>query len=549
MSNLASILEEEYKKKDRQITPESLLSMVQEVMSLSVPGTLKEISGARARERVLRLPNVIPTEITVGQKPSSADRAQFELWMGNIGMEGGSDDSAVAQKLKAITSFFDNPEANLADATIPQTLSYMMFLNQFVWMLKEFNASVAGFLWEPFLASLFGGKSRQVPTSEGDIADIRITTPDNPNAPISLKILNKVGTVKGSFVDLVKHFAAGGSEMRYIIVVKEQTAKEKAVSAVTFYEFNITADNFFEWIGGSAYTQTIISKDKALKVSRDLKKSWLRAKGGPQARIEIEHAVPGMGKKGPTGKVGAKFVPLAYLNKEENVYVINPEVAEAINLRLPDDTPVREGVLDLEAQYVASVAEFKAGGKGGRTMQKGYEAIPGTAGKDTKPLWGGVDELAAWGDLAMRIKSDGRPPSDFFNAVLGNDPGIEWPGQAALGARRGAGAEGGGTQFHITPQHYKGLGKKLGDLRITTQAVESFFERSATQMNEELIVMFNSLADLTDNIGRFFLVDCGGKKCSTRDESRRNEAGDDAINDAKVLEDAVVKSVSGMREK
>ena len=262
MSNLASILEEEYKKKDRQITPESLLSMVQEVMSLSVPGTLKEISGARARERVLRLPNVIPTEITVGQKPSSADRAQFELWMGNIGMEGGSDDSAVAQKLKAITSFFDNPEANLADATIPQTLSYMMFLNQFVWMLKEFNASVAGFLWEPFLASLFGGKSRQVPTSEGDIADIRITTPDNPNAPISLKILNKVGTVKGSFVDLVKHFAAGGSEMRYIIVVKEQTAKEKAVSAVTFYEFNITADNFFEWIGGSAYTQTIISKDK-----------------------------------------------------------------------------------------------------------------------------------------------------------------------------------------------------------------------------------------------------------------------------------------------
>ena len=124
MSNLASILEEEYKKKDRQITPESLLSMVQEVMSLSAPGTLKEISGARARERVLRLPNVIPTEITVGQKPSSADRAQFELWMGNIGMEGGSDDSAVAQKLKAITSFFENPEANLADATIPQTLSY-----------------------------------------------------------------------------------------------------------------------------------------------------------------------------------------------------------------------------------------------------------------------------------------------------------------------------------------------------------------------------------------------------------------------------------------
>ena len=182
-------------------------------------------------------------------------------------------------------------------------------------------------------------------------------------------------------------------------------------------------------------------------------------------------------------------------------------------------------------------------------MQKGYEALPGIAGKDTKPLWGGTDELAAWGDLASRIENEGRPASDFFKAVLGEDPGIEWPGQPALGARRGAGAEGGGTQFHITPQHYRGLGKKLGDLRITTQAVEAFFASSAAQMNEELIVMFNSLADLTDNIGRFFLVDCGGQKCSTKDESKRNEAGDAAIDDARILEDAVVKSVSGMREK
>jgi len=549
MSDLRNILKEEYTKKERAISPRVLMEMIEEIMAIPLRSTLKEISGARARERVLRLPSVIPTEITVGQKPASADRAQFELWMGNIGMEGGSDESAVAQKLKAITSFFENPEANLVEATIPQTLSYMMFLNQFVWMLKEFNASVAGFLWEPFLASLFGGKSRQVPTSEGDIADIRISTPDNPNAPISLKILNKIGTVKGSFVDLAKHFAGGGSEMRYIIVVKEQTAKEKAVSGVTFYEFNITAENFFEWIGGSAYTQTIISKDKAFKVSRDLKKRWLRAKGGPQARIEIEHAVPGVGKKGPTGRVSTQFVPLAYLNKEKNVYVINPEVAEAINLRLADGTPAREGVLDPNAQYIAAIAEFKAGGKGGRSMQKGYEAIPGTAGKDTKPLWGGKDELAAWADLASRIKAEGRPPADFFSAVLGNDPGIEWPGQAALGARRGAGAEGGGTQFHITPAHYKGLGKDIGSLRITMQAVESFFKKSAEKMNDDLVIMFNSLADLTDNIGRFFLVDCGGQKCSTKDEANRNSAGKTAITDARTLEDAVVKSVSGMQEK
>ena len=60
--------------------------------------------------------NVMPTEISVGQKPSSQDRAQFELWMSNIGMSGGSDESDVARKLQAITNFFDNPEASLEGA-------------------------------------------------------------------------------------------------------------------------------------------------------------------------------------------------------------------------------------------------------------------------------------------------------------------------------------------------------------------------------------------------------------------------------------------------
>lgn len=553
MSDLRNILKEEYNKKANAFSLPTLLEMVEEVMNATNAIHLKEgPRGARERERVIRLPNVMPTEITVGQKPGSEDRQQFQLWMSNIGMSGDASSSAVNQKLTALTSFFANPKENLKGTTIPETLSYLMFLNQFVYMLKEFNASVAGFLWEPFLAALFGGKSRQVPTSEGDIADIRIDEPGGDrNRPISLKILNEAGLVKGSFVDLVAHFAKGGSEMRYIIVVKQQTKKEKAVSAVTFYEFNITADNFFEWIGNVAYTQTIISKDKAFKVSRDLKEKWLKKVGGRTGRIEIEHAIPGRGAKGLTGKVSAKFVPLAYFNKEENVYIINSEVAEAVNLRLADGTPVREGVFDENTKYIAAVAEFKAGGVGGRTMQKGYEAIPGSETKDTAQLWGGKDELAAWSDLATQLQDAGQPPSAFFKAVLGNDPGVPWPGQAALGARRGAGAEKGGTQFHITPNHYKGLGGKLGTLRITTQAVEKFFAEAAGTMNEELITMFNKLADLNDNIGRFFLANCGQseeglEKCTDKDAARRSEAGQNAMNDAKELEGAVVKSVSGM---
>tara|TARA_Y100000034_G_scaffold93398_1_gene113034 strand:+ start:8308 stop:10062 length:1755 start_codon:yes stop_codon:yes gene_type:complete len=554
--NLDSLIETYYKQAENEV-------LVNEVLRFLTAPPLTEDKGARARDRVIRLPNLMATEISVGQKPDSEDRRQFEIWMQNIGVaEGGVDASAVSRKLSALTEFFANPQENLKNANIPTMLSYLMFLNQFVYMLKEFNASVAGFLWEPFLAALFGGKSIQVPTSKGDIADIRIYAMGNKDMPISLKILNKAGYVKGSFSDLVKHFAEkDGKEMRYIIVVKDQSSVKKQISGVTFYEFNITADSFFEWIGNVAYGETIISKEKSFKAQRDLKKVWLKLVGGADARYQILHATHGVSQKTGerTGKVGAAWVSIAFLNKEDKQYYINPEGAQEVNLRSPDGTPALEGLFDPSAEYIADIAERTGGGKGGATMQKGYEAMPGTETTDTKKLWGGKDELAAWSNLATSLKEAGHPPSVFFQAVLGNPPpeGFDWPGQAAPGARKSRGKssdEKGGTQFHIGPTHYKGLGiggkDGIGSIKITDAKVVEFFEEAAANMNEELVTMFNKLADLNDNIGRFFLANCGdaeggGGTCTDADAAARGRYGQEAMNDAQELEDAVVKSVSG----
>jgi hypothetical protein len=550
--NIDTLVENFYKKGDSE-------ELINEVLQfLVVPPIDEALTGARARERVLRLPNVMPTEISVGQKPSSEDRAQFEMWMSNIG--GGwspdSSSSAVATKLKALTDFFEHPEENLKNTTIPETLSYLMFLNQFVYMLKEFNAAVAGFLWEPFLAALFGGKSRQVPTSEGDIADIRIDEPGGrKGAPISLKILNAVGIVKGSFVDLVNHFAKGGQEMRYVILVKTQSGKAKSVSAVTFYEFNITAENFFEWIGHPQHRQTFEVKPVTFTLADANKKGWLKV--GSSGRKDFVNGVPaGEGNyiwirsaKSLTKTVAPDWVRIGkFVNGPEGPVATlsaDADVQERLQMSgIPED-----GVVDPSATKLkANIAVFGRGGEGGATLVKGYEAMPGTESKDTKELWGGKDEMAQWAELAATLREAGHPPSVFFSAVLGNDPKVPWPGQAALGARRGKGAEAGGTQFHITPNHYKGKAHQLGTLRITIQATEKFFAAAAATMNEELVTMFNKLADLNDNIGRFFLANCGeGKACTDKDAANRTQAGQDAINDSKELETAVVKSVSGMQ--
>ena len=486
---------------------------------------------------MLRLPNVIPTEISVGQKPASEDRQQFELWMSNLGMEGGSDDSAVAAKLKTITSFFENPAANLENASIPQTLSYLMFLNQFVWMLKEFNASVAGFLWEPFLAALFGGKSRQVPTSEGDIADIQIQT-GGGMAPISLKILNEVGEVKGSFTDLVTHFAQGGTEMRYIIVTKQQSGKEKAISSATFYEFNITADNFFDWIGHVAHVEKLILTPQRFTLASANEKPFLktgsaRSAGEEGNYIWIRHAVGGKKTSGASVMAARpKWFRLALADKKGNI-AIDQDVAQVVNLQgIPED-----GVVEWETPLTAEVSAYKAGGgaKGptpGARVATTYEAMPGEDTKDTKALWGGHEKLAEWSALAQELDN----PQQFFQAVQGSMEGVE----KAAGY---GGGGGGGQQFHIKPGHYTRMGTRLGVLKITTQRVERFFKEAAEKMNDDLILMFNSLASLTDNIGRFFLVDCGDNKCTEADAAKRNQAGNEAMADAAELERTVESSV------
>ena len=590
--NIDTLVENFYRKVDDNE------DLINEVMKFLVQPLTEDQLGAGARDRIIRLPNLMATEITVGQKPGSEERQQFELWMGNIGMGGGEDASDVAKKLTAVTDFFANPADQLANATLPETLSYLMFLNQFVYMLKEFNASVAGFLWEPFLAALFGGESKQVPTSKGDIADIRIYTPGRPDQPISLKILNEAGEVKGSFYDLIDHFAKGGTSMRYIIVVKDQSAIKKDVSAVTFYEFNITAESFFDWIGTVRHEEvaTILpdlpftlakgGKGVAVKLGPEkLEKGdrprnngdwfWIRAAQQEGHGKTIQTKWFRLGQL-VTLEDGTRAAKVGFGQKGK-IRAVDPEgkTIKALNIQGISDV-LENGLLPLNASLTADIGEFQKGGVGGATAKATYQkrdseapGLLGIGGNDTPKLWGSIEKLSQWAalrdKLIARRDEEGKLPKGvtdkmnkeaakkLFTAMRDGDPELNMeraPG--ASGKGEGKAEEGSGTQFHISPKHYKGLGVNLGTLKITEKEVVDFFKLAAENMNEELVVMFNKLADLNDNIGRFFLSSCGESgdgpaQCTEDDAANRTEAGQAAINDSKELEAAVVSSVSGMK--
>ena len=69
---------------------------------------------------------------------------------------------------------------------------------------------------------------------------------------------------------------------------------------------------------------------------------------------------------------------------------------------------------------------------------------------------------------------------------------------------------------------------------------------------EELTDMFNHLADLTDNIGRFFLSNCGGaqkvQKCDKKDAANRGTAATEAKGNAANLKTAVDASIEKAAE-
>jgi len=496
-SGLRNILKEEYTKKERAVTPQVLMKMVEEVMSVVRTGVpsgyalTEDTPFADATDEgedsdnveVIRRPIIKITELW-GQ-PGTGDRAIMEAMMKKIA------GPTVEAKIDSVNKFLDaTPEPGQGD--ISEVMSYLIFLDTFASIISDYGASVSGFLFEAFLAALFGGTSIQVddPAQVGAVGTLPIE--DNqlwvqlkkckedesgPGCeewgivPYSLKVLRQGGVVHGSYKNLVDFFLDPAEKRKsdsitYLIVIKDAPKLAggklgKWTGKLKFYEFIITRQNFLELIGP---TKSVDIWDYVLTPVKDIR----AGRGAVQREYDIPSQVKGWIKfKGPEGEE----IPLG------------TDIKAAFN---PEDQV-------LMAKVVGEEDVIKGAAKKLYSPEQ-YEKI--------KAEFGGADEITRQVFAALK------DTKGYGSKEVG---GAQW-------------SIGHGVYTDKSRSYYKGT------IDLSPDLLRQKAEEYTQTLNASIVGIFNALGALSDNINNYFI---SGVKA----------AGSEAIQNAKTLKDEVNKVI------
>ena len=225
--NIDALVENFYKKEDET---EDLIN--------EVFGFLSEmgVKDGPAEKIDIKLPIVKLTE-NWGVLDNE-DRDRIETYMKNVAGD------TVEAKLESLRSVLEGTR----DADIGEILSTLIaveILSNLAGPIgtRQFTESAAGFIFEGFLAGLFGGKSVQITSPEEiegmDAAGKPITDVVLGGRHFSLKLLGDKTAVKGSFRNLVNHFKA----IDHVVYLD---ARRTSAGGLQFGEFIITLPGFLE---------------------------------------------------------------------------------------------------------------------------------------------------------------------------------------------------------------------------------------------------------------------------------------------------------------
>jgi hypothetical protein len=217
---------------------------------------LYEENGAEGSEDVekkdvppIKFPSWFINENMWGKNLKTRDRTLITKIGGAI-----SGENTPLGRAEALQNFLINVDEVKKDIPMQQALANLMFLDIFASIVHQFNAAVAGFLFEALFAGIFEGEQIEAKKGGGKYGtiDVMLKTADGTKG-YSFKLLGQTGGIKGSFRDLIAGIEEHGAET-YLVVLKKGEAGSKL--ELDFWEFEIRPDNWFDWIGHSMLEET-----------------------------------------------------------------------------------------------------------------------------------------------------------------------------------------------------------------------------------------------------------------------------------------------------
>jgi hypothetical protein len=469
--------------------------VIEEVLQL-----LTEMSvgkDSKGKDIDIKLPTLKYTEDW--GKPDNEDRERIERYMKNI---EGID---LKTKLKNLNDILSGSVKDADVGTILSTLIMIEILSTLAGDEREFTESAAGFIFEGFIAGLFGDDSVQI-TDVGDsesqvgkpITDVILN-----GRHYSLKLLGPNTALKGSWTNMVGHFKdpATNGEIIYLDARREN-------GGLSFSEFRITLRDYMK-IFSDPFKKYAKNARSAEVAPGELAAAHAQIKeeGGKVVAIRnIGGSLPGL-----TNRKGTRF--LGTKNEDGSPTGVDrlfSYLEELAALLATKDPAAAERAKALE----------------GVTFELEYQALKDmTESPHVARLFGSKEQ---YDEVAKQVK-DGT--DDEIIAALEKTAGY-----------KGSSARAGGEQFIFTKNQAEELAKKgmLGWIPLGEEALKEVWKNYAQMLLTTIDPVYRNLQEFTDNIDQFFL---GSGEKGAKGKGNRRSFADAAIREAKELRAATDKAI------
>jgi len=235
---------------------ESLYSLIEEQMGATNKIKKHVLEEGQASFSVtIPIPRLTPSE--AWGDPDSQSRQEINRIFRSV--TGGQNMKA---RIESINKFLDpNSAKNKRSPSL--IINMMMIVEALQATLNDYNESASGFVFEGFMAALTGGKQIAGKVAGTlPIEDFVAFSEFGADVPVSLKLLKAEGNVKGSFTNLVDFLLVRGApSIKYLITYKTTTSG--GVEGLMFFDFDITRENFVEFIVGTKGDNLIEASDKS----------------------------------------------------------------------------------------------------------------------------------------------------------------------------------------------------------------------------------------------------------------------------------------------